>query len=364
MRQTIRIVKAADGVRLAWASVGKGPSLVKAANWLTHLEFDWDSPVWRHWTRFFAEHFQYIRYDERGCGCSDWDVGDLSVARWIEDLDAVIAAARPPEPFALLGVSQGASAAISFAIRHPERVSHLILYGAYSRGWARRADPVGIEHHEAVVKLTQLGWGQSNPVFRQLFTSRFVPDATPEQIGWFNELCRRTTTPEMATKLMRSRGQVDVKDLLSQVTVPTLVLHARHDEAVPFDEARVLASEIPNARLLPLESRNHILLESEPAWARFKEEVLGFVGLGGVESGEENGIFATLSSRERQILVHMIQGQSNAAIGKRLFISDKTVRNHVTRIYEKLGVTSRAQAIVLAKDKGLRLEEDNPLRLR
>lgn len=357
MRQSIRLVRAPDGVTIAWAAVGEGPALVKAANWLTHLEFDWDSPIWRHWTRFFGDHFSFIRYDERGCGLSDSDVEDVSAQRWIEDLETVVEAAEPAEPFMLLGVSQGAAAAISFAADYPERVSRLILYGAYARGWARRSDPEARERYEAIVKLTQLGWGQSNPVFRQLFTSRFVPEATHEQIEWFNELCRKTTTPEMATKLMRSRGQVDVQALLARVAVPTLVLHARHDEAVPFAEARVLAAEIPGARLIPLESKNHILLESEPAWARFKEEVLAFTGRSGAGSGAEDPIFATLSPRERQILIQIAQGQGNAAIGKRLFISEKTVRNHVTKIFEKLGVSSRAQAIVMAKDKGLHLAQ-------
>jgi pimeloyl-ACP methyl ester carboxylesterase len=185
----------------------------------------------------------------------------------------------------LLGVSQGAAAAIEFAVRHPERISQLILYGAYSRGWARRSDQESRERYQAIVKLTRLGWGQSNPEFRQLFTSRLVPEASHEQIEWFNELCRKTATPEMATKLMEAPGQVDVQALLGKISVPTLVLHARHDETVPFAEARVLAAEIPGARLVALESRNHILLESEPAWARFTEEVRAFTGRSGAGSG-------------------------------------------------------------------------------
>lgn len=354
LRQSIRFVRAPDGVSLAWAEAGAGPSLVKASNWLTHLEFDLESPVWSHWIRFLAEHFHCIRYDERGCGMSDWEAEDLSYPRWLEDFELVVEAARPRAPFAVLGISQGGAAAISYAARHPENVSHLILYGAYARGWALRDDPEEEQRYQAIMDLTRLGWGQDNPVYRQLFTSRFVPDASPEQVGWFNELCRRTTTPETATRLMRARGQVDVRDLLPEVSVPTLVLHARRDEAVPLSEGRLIAAGIPQAKFVQLESRNHILLEGEPAWDRFKEEVLSFTGR--VTSGSaEDPIFEVLSPREREILISIAQGHTNAQIASGLFLSEKTVRNHITRIFEKLGVHSRAQAIVLAKDKRLSL---------
>jgi DNA-binding NarL/FixJ family response regulator len=265
----------------------------------------------------------------------------------------VIEAAKPDTPFTLLGISQGAAAAITYAARHPDRIARLILYGAYAFGWGKRDDPRERELHEGIVELARLGWGQDNPVFRQLFTSRFVPGATPEQIGWFNELCSKTTSPDTAVKLMRARAQVDVYELLTQVQVPTLVLHARDDEAIPFSQARILASEIPGARLVSLDSKNHILLEQEPAWQHFREEILAFMEESNHSNDVEDPIFASLSAREREILVELTRGRTNAEIGRLLFISEKTVRNHITKIYEKLDVHSRAQAIVLAKDRGM-----------
>lgn len=352
MQQSIRLTKTRDRVTLAWAEAGTGPPLVKASNWLTHLQYDWDSPVWRHWMRFFASHFRYIRYDERGCGMTGGAIQEISPEHWYQDIEDVIEVARPEKPFALLGISQGGAAAIHYAVDHPQDVSHLILYGAYALGSAKRNDPDIEQRLRATVALTRLGWGQDNPVYRQLFTSRFIPDATEEQLKWFNELCRRTASPEAAVRIMETRGRVDVLDLLPRVKVPTLVLHASHDEAVGLSQGRLLAENIADAKFVELDSRNHILLEHEPAWERFKEEVLAFTGQSG-QRDTEDPIFAALSPRERDILTRMAEGSTNIDIGRQLFISEKTVRNHVTRIFEKLGVASRAQAIVLAKDKKL-----------
>jgi len=352
MAQAIRYTKSSDGARLAWTSIGAGPPLVRASNWLTHLEYDLDSPVWRHWIRFYAAHFRCVRHDERGCGMSDWEVADLSFPRWIEDLEAVITAAQLDEPFALIGISQGASTAITYAVRHPERVSHLILYGGYARGWALRADEEGLRRYRAIVELVQLGWGKDNPIFRHLFTSRFVPGGSDEQLRWFSELCARTTTPAIASRLLATRADVDVRALLPQVRVPTLVLHARADEVTPLEESRYLASEIPGAELVLLESKNHVLLEHEPAWARFQQEVLRFTGRSALAAPREDARFHTLTAREREVLTHLAAGRTNAQVGKALFISEKTVRNHVTKLFEKLGVSSRAQAIVLAHERG------------
>lgn len=354
MRQSIRYTRTADGVNLAWAESGTGPTLVKASNWLTHLEFDWDSPVWRHWIRFLTNNFHCIRHDERGCGMSDWEIHDSSYRHWFEDFDTIVAAAKPEPPFALLGVSQGSTAALRYAVRHPENVSHLILYGAYARGWAKRGDPENEQAYRAIVQLTRLGWGRDNPVYRQLFTSRFIPEGTPEQFDWFNEVCRKSTTPEIATLLLEARGNVDVSELLPKVRVPTLIMHARKDEVCPLSEGVFLASEIADAKFVQLESRNHILLEHEPAWERFKAEVLEFTGIA-MDAGTEDPIFEALSPRERDILVGMSGGAANQQIGNKLFISEKTVRNHITRIFEKLGVHTRAQAIVMAKDRRLKV---------
>jgi len=351
MQQSIRYLKTRDGVRIAWATAGEGAPLVKAANWLTHLDYDLQSPIWRHWIEFLGGHYRLIRYDERGCGMSDWDVADLSVARWVEDLEAVVGASEPGEQFALLGVSQGAAAAISYVVRNPQRVSRLILYGGYPVGWAHRADSDGLKRFRAIIELARLGWGKENPVFRQLFTALFAPGARPEQLEWFNELCRRTTTPEVATRLLIARTEVNVRELLPQVRVPTLVLHARNDEVVPFSAGKMLAAEIPNAEFVQLDSRNHILLEDEPAWSRFQDAVLEFTGRP-ARAGAEDPVFGKLSARERRILAALVAGNSNAQIGAALFISEKTVRNSLTRIFEKLGVRTRTQAAVLARDRG------------
>ena len=352
-RQRIRYLRTADGVQLAWAEAGHGPLLVKASNWLTHLEYDWESPVWRHWIRFFAEHFRIVRFDERGCGMTDWNVGDLSFPRWVDDLEAVAAAAAGDQPVILLGMSQGAAACIAYAVRHPDRVSHMVLYGGYARGIARRGHAEAERVYAAIIDLARLGWGTDNPAFRQVFTSRFIPGGTDEQIGWFNELCRKTTSPEIAGQLLEARAQVDVDHLLSQVRVPTLVLHARQDAITAIDEGRRLAAGIPDAQFIELDSRNHILQENEPAWARFREAVLDFVGLGGTRSGED-AAFASLSAREREILALISEGLANAEIAARLEISEKTVRNQISKIFDKLGVWTRAQAMVFARDRGFR----------
>jgi pimeloyl-ACP methyl ester carboxylesterase/DNA-binding CsgD family transcriptional regulator len=352
-RQRIRYLRTSDGVQLAWAEAGSGPLLVKAANWLTHLEYDWESPVWRHWVHFLARHFRLVRYDERGCGMTDWEVGDLSIARWTDDLESVIEAGAPDDRVILLGISQGGAACLQYAIRHPERVSRLILYGAYARGTQRRPNALGAREYEAIIELARAGWGRENPAFRQVFTSRFIPEATPEQLDWFNELCRKTTSPAIAAELLQTRSRVDVVDLLPQVEVPTLVIHATRDEITPVAEGRLLASSIRGAQFVELDSRNHVLLEGEPAWERFKEVVLEFAGRAPEPAGED-AAFADLSPREREILGLIAEGLANAEIGERLAISEKTVRNTISKVFDKLGVWTRAQAIVFARDKGFR----------
>ena len=340
-------------MRLAWAEAGggAGPTVVKAANWLTHLEYDCESPVWRHWIRFFADHTRFIRYDERGCGMTDWDVGDVTFPRWVEDLEQVIDAAALTEPFTLMGISQGAAVCVAYASRHPERVAALVLYGGYAQGWAHRSDEAGRREYEAIVELCRTSWGRDNPVFREVFTSRFVPGATRAQLDWFNALCRRTTSPAIAAELLRARAHVDVEDQLANIRARTLVLHAREDVIVPVSSGRSLATGIPGAEFVELDSKNHILLEGEPAWPRFCGAVSEFLGVGAARAPDP--VFATLTPRERDILLLLARGLTNLDIANDLFISEKTVRNNVTKIFEKLGVHSRAQAIVFAKDKGL-----------
>jgi pimeloyl-ACP methyl ester carboxylesterase/DNA-binding CsgD family transcriptional regulator len=351
--QRIRYVRTEDGVQLAWADAGTGPVMIKAANWLTHLEYEWESPVWRHWIRFFSDNFRYIRYDERGCGMTDRNVGDLSLERWVEDMEDVVAAAELREPFSMLGISQGGAICVAYAVKHPERVSQLVLYGGYARGPFRRGDPNNASFYQAMIDLVRLEWGSDNPTFRQVFTSRFIPDGTEEQLDWYNDLCRKTLTPEIAAHLLESRAMIDVTALLAEVRSPTLVLHARGDAVVPIAEGHILAAGIPGAQFVELDSKNHILLENEPAWERFCDEVLEFMGLKGSARGEYPA-FASLTQREREVLALITEGLSNGQIADRLSISEKTVRNHVSNLFDKLGVWTRAQAIVFAFDRGFK----------
>jgi pimeloyl-ACP methyl ester carboxylesterase/DNA-binding CsgD family transcriptional regulator len=350
-RQRIRFLRASDGAQIAWAEAGKGPPLLKASNWMTHLEFEWESPVWRHWLDFFTSHYRFIRYDERGCGMSDRHPPTLSLDRWAADLDEVWEAANPAGPCVLLGISQGSHACIRFAVRYPERVSKMILYGGYARGFFRRANSTAEREYRAILEVMRIGWGKSNPTFRQLFTSRFIPEGTAEQLTWFNELCARTAEPEIAATLLEMRGNVDVADLLPQVRVPTLVIHAREDAVVPLSEGHRLAADIPGAQFVEVESKNHVLLAHEPAWQRFQDAVLEFTGEALAATAEP---FAALSPREREILALLSEGLGNSDIGERLSISEKTVRNHISSVYDKLGVWNRAQAVVFARDHGFR----------
>ena len=351
--QRIRYVRTSDGVQLAWAQAGTGPVIIKAANWLTHLEYEWESPVWRHWIRFFSDNFRYIRYDERGCGMTDQNVGDLSLERWVGDVEDIVAAADLREPFTMLGISQGGAICVAYAVKHPERVSKLVLYGGYARGPFRRGDPERASFYQTMIDLVRLEWGSDNPTYRQVFTSRFAPEGTDEQIGWYNDLCRKTLTAEIAAKLLESRAMLDVTDLLGEVRAPTLVLHARGDVVVPITEGHILAAGIRDAQFVELDSKNHVLLEHEPAWNRFCDEVLQFMELKRTSSGEDPA-FASLSPREREVLNLITEGLGNAQIAERLSISEKTVRNHVSNLFDKLGVWTRAQAIVFAIERGFK----------
>jgi pimeloyl-ACP methyl ester carboxylesterase/DNA-binding winged helix-turn-helix (wHTH) protein len=276
--QQIRFCRAHDGVRIAYATCGNaaGPPLVKLANWLTHLEHDWNSAVWRHWVTELGRDHRFIRYDERGCGLSDHNAADLSFDAWVRDLEAVVDAERL-ERFSLLGISQGCAVAIAYAVRHPERVDKLVLYGGYAIGRNHRNLTPQQEIEASLLRsLIRVGWGRDNPAFRQVFGTLFVPDGTPEQWQWFSDLAR-TLPMENALSIMNMTHAIDVRELATAVTRPALVLHSRGDAMVPFENGRMLAALVPGARFVPLESRNHVLLETEPAWARFLEEVRGFL---------------------------------------------------------------------------------------
>ena len=326
LRQSIRFARARDGARVAVASVGSGPPLVRAAHWLSHVEYDPESPVWRPWLEALSQDHTYTRYDQRGCGLSDREVTDFTLDAWVDDLEAVTETIAR-EPFPLIGMSQGGAVAIAYILRNPGRVSRLILVGAYARGGLRRKD---------------------NPAFRRTFTHRFIPEGSSEQIRWWSDLERITASPEVAARTLEAFQRIDVTDLARQIDVPTLVLHSRGDVCVPFEEGRLLASLIPSARFVPVESNNHVLLPSEPAWRPFFDEVRAF--LAADRGGTPLACDAALTPAEADVLDLVCDGLDNRAIAARLGKSPKTVRNQVTSVLSKLGVHSRTEAIVVGRE--------------
>lgn len=274
--QQVRTCIARDGTRLAWSAVGAGFPLVKTANWLNHLEFDWHSPVWRHWLRELTRQNRLIRYDERGNGLSDWDAKDLSFESLVDDLETVVDEAGLDQ-FDLLAMSQGAAVAIAYSLRHPGRIRRMVLLGGYARGWGLRLQGEELARREAMVTLTRTGWGSDIPAFRQMFTSLYIPGGTPEQLGWWNELQKVSTTPGNAVRLQRVLATIDVTALLGRVTVPTLVAHSRNDHVIGLEAGKELAAGIPGAHFLELDSANHVLLEDEPAWSHFLSSMRRFL---------------------------------------------------------------------------------------
>jgi pimeloyl-ACP methyl ester carboxylesterase len=283
----VRFLQTSDGAHLAVASVGNGPPLVKTANWLNHLEFDWQSPVWSPLFQRLAGQCRLIRYDERGMGLSNRDIGDFSFEAFVRDLETVVDALKLNR-FALLGFSQGAPISIAYTVRHPQRVSRLILCGGFAQGWRKRGSAADVARAEASITLIREGWGQENPAARQMFTSLIVPDATLDEMRWLNDLERASASPETAIRLLHVIGDIDVSDLLPCITVPTLVLHARGDARVAFEHGLMLARSIPNARFVALESKNHLILSHEPAWPRFAAELCGFLADGGARPDGEH----------------------------------------------------------------------------
>jgi pimeloyl-ACP methyl ester carboxylesterase/DNA-binding winged helix-turn-helix (wHTH) protein len=277
-RQKIQFCTAPDGVKLAYSSAGAGYPLVKSANWLNHLDYEWDSPIWKHWLAGLTRHNRLIRYDERGNGLSQWDVKEMSLDLWVQDLETVVEAAGV-DKFALLGISQGGAVAVEYAIRHPERVSHLVLLNAFSRGLSVRGTERQIAGRRALQTLMRLDWGKNNPDFKSMFTRFYIPNnSTPEQHQWFNDLQRISASPENASRIMMTLDEINNRHHLPQVTVPTLVLHSDHDRVIPAEEGKIMAAEIPGARFVPLNTGNHILLEGEPAWEVFLQELGAFLG--------------------------------------------------------------------------------------
>ena len=276
IEQEIEFCNAPDGTRIAYSVVGTGPPLVKAANWMTHLDYDHESPVWRHWTEDIAAKRALLRYDERGCGMSDWTVDRFDFDAWVEDLEAVVDSAEL-DRFPLLGVSQGAAVAVAFAVRHPKRVSRMVLYGSYARGRRKRAGEAGAGEAALDVELARIGWGRDDPSFRQVFTSQFLPDGSRADWDEFNELQRRTISPENAARFLDTFADIDVTAEAPEVRCPTLIVHARDDHRVPSSAARELATLIPGSRFVLLPGRNHLLRRDEPAWPQFLAELDRFL---------------------------------------------------------------------------------------
>jgi pimeloyl-ACP methyl ester carboxylesterase/DNA-binding CsgD family transcriptional regulator len=351
LKQSISFCTTRDGVRIAYAVMGKGPPLVWGPHYICHLEFDLKSPVWRPWLVELTRHNTLIRYDQRGCGLSDRDVGDLSLDKYLIDLETVVDAAKI-DRFALFGISQGPAISIAYAARHPERVTHLAIYGGWARGLMKRdPSPEQVREARAMRDLVEVGWGSENPVYRQMFTSIFIPDASAEQAAWFNEQERTCTTPDLAAKIIASYGPIDVTSTAAEVRCPTLVMHLRDDQRVPFEEGRLIAGLIPGARFVPLDGRNHVLLQTFPEFTQMFGELHAFLQSTGGATASSTA-FPELTEREREIVELLAHGLDNSQIAARLGLSEKTVRNNITPIFDKLGAESRPQAIVRAREAG------------
>jgi pimeloyl-ACP methyl ester carboxylesterase/DNA-binding CsgD family transcriptional regulator len=347
----IRFATSRDGVRIAWSQHGDGPPLVRVGTWLTHLQHDWESVVWRHWLTELGDRFTFVRYDDRGCGLSDREVPELGLEAWIADLEAVVDATGFSR-VALFGMSQGAAIAIAYAARHPDRVSHLVCLGGYLRGGAvRDRTREKQEEDEALNTLARIGWGRADPTFRRIFTGALIPGGTDAQMRWFDELQRQSTSGTMASRLMRARSRIDVSRHAGNVTAPALILHARDDAMVEFERGRELATLIPRAQFVPLEGRNHLLLAEEPAWPRFLEALDAFyrdAPLGATRPAQSATALPTaghtpgVSEREVEVLRLVAAGRSNAEIAVALSISVRTVERHLTNLYAKLGLVGRS----------------------
>jgi pimeloyl-ACP methyl ester carboxylesterase/DNA-binding CsgD family transcriptional regulator len=350
MKQQIRFCESFDGTRIAYALTGQGPPLVRAPHWFTHLEHDWRNPAMIPWVEDLSRRYTLVRFDQRGTGLSDRDVAEISFDAHLRDLETVVDAAGL-KCFALLGLSQGAAYAITYAGRHPERVSHLIICGGLGRGMSKRGLPPDQDHIDTLVKLIEMGWGSDDASFRQVFTTQFMPDAGQETIRAFNTHMPLTTSGQTAARIFRMHSTIDVLERAAGVKCPTLVLHARGDRRIPFEEGRIIAKLIAGSRFIALETNNHLMMQDEPAWREFLAASAEFYPPG--PAARVASAFSKLTAREAEILERIAQGLDNAQIAAHLELSEKTVRNHITHIFDKIEVQNRPQAIVLARQRGL-----------
>jgi pimeloyl-ACP methyl ester carboxylesterase/DNA-binding CsgD family transcriptional regulator len=340
--QVVKFCRAPDGARIAYARHGSGPPLVIATCWLSHLQYDWQSPVWRHFLADLGEIATVVRYDERGYGLSDWNVTDFSMEARLEDLEAVIDHAGL-DRFALMAMAQGGPPAIAYTVRHPERVSRLMFYGSYAAA-LRDPTPEDLELNETFEQMIKVGWARPDSAFRRVFTSMMIPGATEEQMRWLDELQRVSVSAETAFAARRQRKHDNVIDLLTQLDKPTLVLHSRGDRMNGFEEGRFLASMIAGARLVVLESANHIVLGDEPAWPVFVDEVASFLEPDRQPAARAAGVdvASMLSPRELAVLRLAAEGQDNESIARSLTLSVRTVERHLHNTYAKLGIQGKS----------------------
>jgi pimeloyl-ACP methyl ester carboxylesterase/DNA-binding CsgD family transcriptional regulator len=340
----VRFCKSFDGTRLAYSVAGDGPPVLLLPSWLTHLDYQWRSVAWRPWLEVLSDRYRLVRYDPRGCGLSDRDISNLSFESWVKDVDSILDAVKL-DRVSLIGICQGGAIALQYAGQRPERVERLVLYGTYARGRDRRGNnPLEPGKAKVMLEMLELGWADEDSAFMRSFATQFQPDGTIEHLRSWCELQRQATTAKNAVALTRIMFDLDVRADATRINCPTLVLHATDDAVVPLDEARLLAQLIPNAELMTVQSRNHFMLEKEQAWAQLVDALVAFLP----DPHGAAGAFAGLSNREKQVLQGVAEGLDNEEIGQSLEISEKTVRNHVSRIMSKLGVASRAKAIVQA----------------
>jgi pimeloyl-ACP methyl ester carboxylesterase/DNA-binding CsgD family transcriptional regulator len=347
-RQQVRFCKSFDGAKIAYAISGSGPPVVMMPSWLTHLEYQWRSVAWQPWLEALSSRYTLVRYDPRGCGLSDRNVADLSFASWVRDF-GVLVDTLGLNRFSLIGICQGGAVAISYAGSEPDRISHLVLYGTYARGRNRRSTiPLEPEKAKVMLEMLRLGWGQEDHAFMRSFATQFQPEGSIEHLRSWCELQNAATSAENAVELTRVMFDIDVQEQAARITCPTLVAHPDRDAVAPLEEGRLLAQLIPNAQFLQLSSPNHFMLPEEPAWKTLVEELQGFLPKPATDAGP----FGELTMREKEVLHHLARGLDNHQIGAQLEISEKTVRNHVSGIFSKLGVETRARAVVAARDAG------------